>query len=162
MAYKITQWEFSNGENYDAVDPEAGYRMLKIMNASCTKDDLSREIYNITCLDLQNNAEFDLRFFLTSISDNMVRTEDRKQRSMVQSLGRSLFGPEFTGLPYPSDIIGGIVGAEITLKESSSGRMYPRTYHFDPVPMDWAMMADIEQYYYDENSETGAGDGDVE
>jgi len=151
MAYKITQWQYSNGTNYDEIPPEAGDRMLKIVGAECAQDSSLREVYTVSCMDLVNNAVFDLRFFITNINENAVRIEDRKQRGIVQSIGRALFGPDFLGLPNPVDIVGGVVRTELTVKESASGRVYARTYHFDPVPQDWAMLADIEQFYYNDD-----------
>ena len=52
------------------------------------------------------------------------------------------------GVPAPADICGAVVIADIKNKTSeTSGRTYPRCYHFMPANTSMKGYSEIEQYY---------------
>ena len=144
MAYKITEWEYSNEVEKSSIPVEEGARFVQIKDASFFPD--TKE-YHLTVDDLTNGAEFTLRYWLNGTDKNGNITSNAQARGTLISLGKALFGMP-VGIPAPSDVIGGVVVAEVVLKESpTSGSKFPRVYKFSPATK--AVVDDystIEQY----------------
>lgn len=148
MAFKTTQWEFSNEIDEASVPPEEGVRNLFIRDASF--DDASG-VYTLEITDLGNNGEFRLKHYLYARDDfnNVIPGQLKSStRGTLITLGKALAGPMAEiGIPAPCDIIGGVVRAQIQVKTSKMGRPYPVTYAYMPVEKDLAELAGIEQYW---------------
>lgn len=145
-AYKITPWKYSEEKEEAFIPVEPGIRDLLIEDAKFIDGE---EVYHIYFKDLMNEARFSLRYWLIGADDNGNIKPDTRQRGTLITLGKALFGPDFTGgIPHPSDIIGGVVRAEVTLKPNATGdKSYPRIYRYDPTVEELALCGSIEQYY---------------
>jgi len=144
MAFKRTEWEYSNEVEKTNIPVEEGLRYVKIVDA---KFDASAKEYNLSLEDLTNGAEFSLRYWLNGTDKNGNITSNASARGTLISLGKALAG-EPIGIPAPVDVIGGVVVAEVVMKESTtSGAKYPRVYKFTPASTDVVNdHSDIEQY----------------
>ena len=148
MAFNTTNWEYSNVTTEEKVfaKPEEGERYLKINNAIF---DGSDKRFTIFVTDLGNNAEFSLSYWLNTndrtTNDTIPNTS---HRNALVSLGKALAGHEI-GIPNPNDVVGGVVLANIVLKESKTtpDKKFARCFKFQAVPEDMAILADIDQYY---------------
>lgn len=142
MAFKTTEWEYSNEVDQTQIPVEEGRAYLFIRDARKTDDGQ----YIISVENLNTGAQFDLRYFLETRDENNHVVLDGKTKGQLISLGIALAGVPI-GIPNPVDIVGGVVSAYIYLKMSAKGVQYPRVYHFDPVNEDMAAFATIDQYY---------------
>ena len=152
MAYNInlTEWEFSHAVAADKpVFPtaEAGDRYLKIIEAAYIPEDSK---YLIRVQDLTNNARFPLTYWMKSIvkGTTELTTNDNSVRTLT-SLGNALFFGQGVTVPFPDDIVGGVVIGRVKLvpDKDDPTKKYPRVYEFFPVPQDIALIADIDQYW---------------
>lgn len=151
MAFEQHEWALS-GITVSTETPqvEAGLQYLKVLDASYDENNAR---YRIRFQSLANDAEFSLMFFFASKDDDSLppKLTNRKQMGTVASLGEALAGCNI-GIPNPADIIGGVVMANIALRESN-GKTYANTYKFEPVPKEVAgSFADIDQYSIDESA----------
>lgn len=145
MVFEPKQWKYSNEVEKESIPVEAGIRHLLITDARLTDD----ETYIVEFEDLENEAVFSLRYWLNSIDDNGNIKPSAKDRGTLISLGKALAGRSI-GIPYPDDIIGGVVEAEIFLKPNKAGdRFFPRAYKFNPVNSDLACLGTLDQYTID-------------
>ncbi len=144
---QITEWEFSDEEGQTYVAPEEGYRHLLITGASLDEENL---VYRVEFQDLQNDAEFSVRYWMNKVNDAGTTTPDRSQRGTLVTLGHAVLGTE-KGIPFPADIQGGVVLANVMLKASSKNpeKLYPRIYKYLPVTAEWACLGTIDQYTVD-------------
>lgn len=144
MAYKITEWEYSKEVEKSSIPVEEGARFVKINDAQFLPD--TKE-YHLTVEDLSNGAEFTLRYWLNGTDKNGNITSNAQSRGTLISLGKALFGMP-VGIPAPSDVVGGVVVAEVVLKESpTSGAKFPRVYKFSPATEEVVSgYSSIEQY----------------
>jgi len=144
---KITEWEFSNEEDQSYIPPEEGYRHLLIKGASLDEENL---VYRVEFQDLQNEAEFSIRYWMNKLNDSNVYVPDRSQRGTLVTLGHAVLGTE-KGIPFPEDIIGGVVAANLMLKASTKNpdKFYPRIYKYLPVTAEWACLGSIDQFTVD-------------
>lgn len=151
MAFKKTEWEYSNVVDNTQIPVQSGHQYLFIKDARYNKDDTE---FILTVQSLSNEAEFTLRYWLTARDQNGAIVPNSKARGTLVSLGTALAG-EPIGIPNPVDIVGGVVLAEIVMsKPNDKGATYPRVYAFQPVPDEIALgFATIEQYYLTEESE---------
>lgn len=151
MAFTNTKWEFSDVTTEEIKSnfarPEEGDRYLKITDAFF---DESEKKYTLTMLDLGNEAQFNLSYWLfTADEDNNLIPSVYNRNALVE-LGKALAGEEI-GIPNPDSVIGGVVMGHITLKPSKKDptKKYARCYKYSPVPYDVAITADIDQYSTD-------------
>lgn len=144
MAYKITEWEYSNVVEKASIPVEEGARFVQIKDANFIPE--TKE-YHISTEDLTSGAEINLRYWLTSTDKNGNITSNAQASGTLISLGKSLFGAP-VGIPAPCDIIGGVVIAEVVLKESAtSGAKFPRVFKFRPATKEVVeTYSTIEQY----------------
>lgn len=143
MAFKTTQWEFSNEVDQTQIPVDEGDAYLFITNA---RFDEEQGIYTLDVEHLNTSAQFSLRYYLYQTDENNNRSLNPQTKGTLISLGMALAGTQI-GIPNPCDVIGGVVSAYIWLKTSSKGKVYPKVYRFDPVNKDMAAFATIEQYY---------------
>ena len=143
MAFKRTEWEYSNEVEKANIPVEEGLRYVKIVNA--TFDSASKE-YDLTVDDLTNSAEFTLRYWLNGTDKNGNIISNASARGTLISLGKALAG-EPIGIPAPEDVIGGVVVAEVVMKETQTGSRFPRVYKFTAASEEVVRdHSDIEQY----------------
>lgn len=141
-------WKFSNAQPVEEkprefIQPEEGRRDLHILNA--TYDD-SKSEYEIFFEDLGNGAKFSIRHWLFSASDDGSKVENGYHRNMLMSLGEALAG-KFISIPAPEAIKGGVIRADIYLKESAKGSKFPRVRAYLPACETMvAGFSDIDQY----------------
>ena len=144
MAFKTTEWEYSNEVDCTQIDPEQGPQYLQIMDA---RFDEVKNTYTLTLQSFKNNALFTVTYWLTTEDEGGATLPNSKSRGTLISLGKALAG-EPIGIPFPDDVKGGVVGANVTMsKPNAKGISYPRIYSFDPVPEDIAVLATIDQYF---------------
>lgn len=136
MVFKQTTWKHSDATvEYAKID--AGNRYVKIIDAKDAPDDKDRERYTIQVEDVETKARAWLSYWPEGDTAGA-----RGSRGTLISLGTALAGVPI-GIPCPSDIKGGVVGAEVTYKED-----YPRIYKFFPAPEDIvAVYSEIDQFY---------------
>lgn len=146
MAVKITQWEFSNEEEYQEIPVLEGDRFLLVRSAQITDD----KTYVLEFRDLQNDAEFTIRHRMNKADDYGNIVPNKRARGTLVTLGHAILGTD-KGVPYPSDIVGGVCLANIKLNEFN-GKMYPNIYKYEPVSYEWTLMGTMEeQYFLDED-----------
>ena len=144
MAFKKTEWKYSNEVDVTQIPVSEGIQYLFIKYA--THDEESDE-YTLTVQSLTNEAEFTLRYWLTSRDEKGAVIPNSRSRGTLISLGIALAG-EPIGIPNPVDIIGGVVQANVLMsKPNAKGAQYPRVYAYLPVPEDIALVAQIEQHF---------------
>lgn len=144
MVFTPTVWKYSNEVEKQNIPVEAGYRTLLITDAV---EDESAATYKISFMDLGNDAEFSVTFWLNNISDTGMIMPNTKARGTLISLGKALAGSPI-GIPYPGDIISGVVAAEVTLQPSKKdpNTNFARIYRFEPVSRDFAVLGGLDQY----------------
>lgn len=151
MAFKTTNWQYSDVVDTTQIPVEEGLQYLFIKDAVFKED---ADEYTITVQSLSNEAEFPLRYWITSRDEGGAIIPNSKSRGTLISLGTALAG-EPIGLPNPVDIKGGVVQADVKMSApSAKGVCYPRVYYFQAVPEEIAQgFAAIEQYYITEEGE---------
>lgn len=157
MAFKTSKWALSNMNVSAAgeyIEPIEGLQYLKILGASYDENNAR---YRVELKSLANEAEFSQTYFFSSKDDESIppKLTNRKQMGSVASIGVALAG-ENIGIPNPDDIIGGVVLADVGLREYN-GKTYASIWAYDAVPQDIVVSyADIEQYYTPEEGEESA------
>lgn len=146
MAYKITNWEYSDAVVVDVEVPE-GLRVIHIDNAEYDDEQFT---FKVDCTDLETEARFILRYWLKTTDPKTGTTSNNASAiGTLNSLGRAIFGDDSNvGVPCPCDIVGAVCVANIKLKESgTSGKKYPRCYNFMSASQSEAWASGIEQYF---------------
>lgn len=145
MAFQRTEWAFSDVVDVTQIPAEEGVQFLMIRGATYNEE---TDEYTLTVQSLTNEAEFNLRYWLTSRDENGAIIPNSRARGTLVSLGVALAG-EPIGIPNPVDIVGGVVQANVTLgKPNAKGVQYPRVYTFQAVPEDIVLsFATIDQYF---------------
>lgn len=145
MAFQRTEWQYSDVVDATQIPAEEGAQFLMILDA--IYNDESDE-YTLSVKSLSNEAEFNLRYWLTTRDQNGALLPNSKSRGTLISLGVALAG-EPIGIPNPVDIRGGVVQANVSMgKPNAKGVQYPRVYAFQAVPEDIALgFATIDQYF---------------
>lgn len=152
MAFVKHEWELSNIDvSGEFKLPEEGLQYLQILDASY---DSNNARYKLRFRSLTNDAEFSMTFFFADPNDDSIppKLTNRKQMGTVASLGTALAG-ENIGIPNPVDIVGGVVMAEVSLREAKNGKSYPSIFKFEPVTRDIVDSfgsESIEQYATDD------------
>ena len=151
MEYKQTQWKFSEVKFDDEATFTEGPKTVKILKATYNDEDAEEKIRNTYLVTIQcieegpcEGAKATLRYWL---KDSKTGADNKNTIGWLCSLGKALFADEAKGIPAPCDITGGVVIADIKMKESDDGRRYPRVYHFMPASEDFALYSDIKQYF---------------
>ena len=143
MAFKTTEWGYSNEIDQTQIPIEEGQAYMFIRDARFDED---KGIYTLEMENLNTSAQFRLTYYLEQRDENNHISLNPQAKGTLISLGKALAGVQI-GIPNPVDVKGGVVRGYITLKESQRGTMYPKVYHFDPVDENMAAFATIEQYY---------------
>lgn len=149
MAFKTTEWKYSNEVDQTQIPVEEGQAYLFIRDARFDED---RGIYTLEVENLNTSAQFRLTYYLEQRDEYNQVTLNPQAKGTLISLGKALAGVQI-GIPCDCDVKGGVVQGYIYLKTSTKGTVYPKVYHFDPVPKDIADMATIDQYYTDADGE---------
>lgn len=151
MAFKTTEWAFSNEVEKEYIAPEKGLRYLHIDDAAYGDD---THQYDVFVTDLTNDAEFRLRYWVDAVDKTTQQFKPSyKDRAMLIQLGRALAGPDTQiGIPFPKDIVGGVIKCDLDLVPNKDGtRTYPKALGFYPVEKDiFDGFSDIDQYYIPE------------
>lgn len=132
-----TKWKYSDedGKIEYPIPPE-GDVTIKIEAAELTDDDK----YNIYARDLYTDVKFRLTYWMTYVKrveggaegDVKVLPNSRSMATLV-SLGKALAGAPI-GVPFYTDIEGGVVTAEIKHGVSKkTGNKFPICYKFKPA-----------------------------
>lgn len=145
MAFQKTEWQYSDVFDATQIPVEVGTQFLLILDAAYTSE---TDEYTLTVKSLTNEAEFNLRYWLTSRDENGAILPNSKSRGTLISLGTALAG-EPIGIPNPIDIKGGVVQANVSMgKPNAKGNQYPRVYSFQAVPEDIVLgFSAIDQYF---------------
>ena len=147
MAFKTTEWEYSNEIDQTQIPIDEGVAYMFIRDA---RFDEEKGTYTIEMENLNTSAQFRLTYYLEQRDENNRKSLNPQVKGTLISLGKALAGVQI-GIPNPADIKGGVVKGYITLKESQRGTIYPKVFHFDPVDENMAAFATIEQYYVETN-----------
>ena len=147
MAFKTTEWEYSNEIDQTQIPIDEGVAYMFIRDA---RFDEEKGIYTIEMENLNTSAQFRLTYYLEQRDENNRKSLNPQVKGTLISLGKALAGVQI-GIPNPADIKGGVVKGYITLKESQRGTIYPKVFHFDAVDENMAAFATIEQYYVETN-----------
>lgn len=147
MAFRTTEWKYSNEIAAEDIPVKEGPQYLQILNARHEEDS---DVYTLFLKSLSNDAEFSVRYWLTSAEDGIPVPNSRSRGTLI-SLGKALAGCPI-GIPNPVDIVGGVVQADVRMsKPTSSGGTYPRIYQFAPVPTEIVLgFGSIDQYSIEE------------
>ena len=145
MVFQRTEWQYSDVVDATQIPAEEGTQFLVILDA--IYNDESDE-YTLSVKSLTNEAEFNLRYWLTTRDQNGALLPNSKSRGTLISLGVALAG-EPIGIPNPFDIRGGVVQANVSMgKPNAKGNQYPRVYSFQAVPEDIVLsFSAIDQYF---------------
>lgn len=142
MAFKTTSWKYSNEIAPEDIPVAEGAQYLQIINARYEEES---DMYILFLKSLTNDAEFSLRYWLTSAEEGVPVPNSRSRGTLI-SLGKALAG-EPIGIPSPADIVGGVVQADVRMNKAQNGNTYPRVYQFAPVPITIVeSFGSIEQY----------------
>ena len=139
MAFKQTQWAKSTvtAEGYPKL--EEGEQYLKIKEA--TYDDTTdpeNPFYQIVMDNVETGARGWFKYWTSGNGKSA-----RSHRGAYISLGKALAGVEI-GEPWPDDIVGGVVVADVKFTDQG----YPRCYHFSAAPQEIVeTYSDIDQYF---------------
>lgn len=145
MAFQKTDWQYSDVIDPTQIPVEEGAQYLLILDAIYNEES---DEYTLSVKSLTNDAEFNLRYWLTTRDQNGALLPNSKSRGTLVSLGVALAG-EPIGIPNPVDIKGGVVQANVTMgKPNAKGVQYPRVYTFQAVPEDIVLgFSAIDQYF---------------
>lgn len=149
MEFKTTEWKYSREIAAEDIPVKEGPQYLQILNA---RHDEDSDVYTLFLKSLTNDAEFSVRYWLTSAVEGVPQPNSRSRGTLI-SLGKALAGCPI-GIPNPADVGGGVVQADVRMsKPSPSGEVYPRIYQFSPVPMDIVLaFASIDQFGLEEST----------
>ena len=79
-----------------------------------------------------------------------VRKPNNRARGTLISLNKALFDAD-VGIPFPGDIIGGVVVGEVEhmsfVGDDGKARTIATVRRFDPVGSDMTVFSEIDQYY---------------
>lgn len=144
VGFKATSWQLSELKEEEKIPVIYGLRTMFIQHASY---DEQGGIYKLSVMDLENRATFTLTYWLYSVDKiTNERTVNNKTRGTLTSLGKALAGYDI-GVPFPGDVIGGVVGGDVVQSTSAKGTEYQRVYAFLPVEKYYADCGTIDQYY---------------
>lgn len=145
MVFQTTEWKYSKEVDATQIPVVEGTQFLQIIDARYSDE---TDEYSITVKSLTNDAEFNLRYWLTSRDENGAILPNSKARGTLISLGTALAGQPI-GIPNPVNIKGGVVQANVTMgKPNAKGNQYPRVYSFQAVPEDIVLaFSTIDQYF---------------
>lgn len=123
-----TNWQFSELKAKIDTPLSAGWHTLKIESAKLIQED--PEYYSVTLRDLENPEE------CTTFRYYLLKKDGTRNESAIGTLnrlGHCIYGVD-AGVPYPDDIVNGIVKAEVKLRPSDDGSTtYRSIYDFFPV-----------------------------
>lgn len=146
MAFNQTKWEFSDEKEAEMTGfqlPPEGDRYLTIEDAEF--DEKTRK-YRLWFVDIGTNTKFVMIYNMDMVDKSTGQVvANPMSRNTLISLNFALFG-ERQGIPYPGDIVGGVVGAEIKYREYE-GKKYVNIKKYSPVNADMVVYSSIEQYY---------------
>lgn len=155
MVFEQTAWKFDEVEDTPRVMAEEGMRYLLIEEAKMGDDG----VYTLWVKDLQNDATFSLRYWLEVAGEDGSITLDDAAKGTLISLKHALTGIK-KGIPNPVNIAGGVVRGNVVIRESKTGKKYPKVFKFMPVSEDWACMGSLDQYCEELSEEEGMEDGE--
>ncbi len=152
MAYKITNWEWSNVTQDEEVRFTDGPKTIAITSAVYNDENAEGAFkysyrIGVECIEVGEScgAKTMLTYWLR---DSRTGQDNRNSIGTLISLGKAIFGDDFTGgIPAPADIIGAVCVADIRMKTSDTGKNYPRVYRFMPASEDFSVYSNIEQYF---------------
>lgn len=156
MAFRTTQWQFSDEEERESEYryPAEGDAWLYIEDARFDED---QQRYHIWFKDLrEGGVPFSIAYNLSKVDPaTSTLVPNTVSRNTLISLNKALFAAE-RGIPNPVDIIGGVVGGTIKLRDYN-GRKYVNIYRYFPPDENMVVFADIEQYYTGYVADDGSG-----
>lgn len=126
MTIVPTKWEFSEMTAKEKTPLTEGAHTLRITGAGMDTDN---NYYWLSLQDINDESqESTVRYYLIG------KDGQRNERSVgtLNSLSYVIYGIK-EGLPFPDDIINGIVNAEVKLTVAENGKTYVNIYHYDPI-----------------------------
>lgn len=130
-----TAWAYSNEEpSGEFTEPAEGLQYLQIKKAEL--DDSTSE-YKLGLLSLTNSAYLNLRYWLDAVDQETGKpVPDPKNRRVLISLKKALYGPDAVGIPNPINIVGCVVLADVKLVagKKDPSKKFPRIYDYKAVP----------------------------
>lgn len=150
MSYKITDWKLLNykAEEPGYVKPEEGIRWLRIESAEYNDENCQ---YRVGLHDLTNDAHFSQVYFTKFADKNGNPRDNGLAFKTLKTLADALFYGEGIDVPYPDDIVGGVVRGKVQMEAKKSGdpeKKYARVYEYYPADKDMVdAFSDIDQYY---------------
>ena len=132
LQMNITQWEGSEAKGNEYEVPEEGPAYCLITNATYDKSTFEYRLY------MHNlNTDKDMMSFRYTMKkagqDGTIEPNHYSEGTLI-SLGKAVFGQK-VGVPFPTDIIGAVVIANIKHREYN-GKTYASIYTFDAVPAE--------------------------
>lgn len=148
-----TQWEYSKVVIEEEPRFTDGPCHVLITSADWTPEECAEEpsrantyrIY-IECVDdsPSSGAKYPLTYWLIGRDGKL----NNNTASTLMSLGRAIFGDNFTGVPAPVDVEGCVVVADIKMRPSQNGQTYPKCYHFSAPTEEFATTYGKEGQHY--------------
>lgn len=130
MTFTPTEWKYGNLTS-EVIPPEYGIRNVKVVETFIDDDDETNPIYKVTVKDLENGAVYTLSYWFLGTSNGAIAA-----RGTLIQLYRAIRGNEFSTLPAPADLVGGVATANVCERTSKSGRTFPAVYEYFPAPRD--------------------------
>jgi len=132
LEMNLTKWAGSDIVEKRMDIPEEGPAYCQIRRASYDKSSFK---YVLNLYNLATDSDMYPFFYTMKKADASGKIgPNRYSEGTLISLGRAVFGKE-VGVPFPDDVIGAIVIANIKLREYN-GKTYASIYTFDAVPAE--------------------------
>lgn len=136
MAYGLNTWMLSDEVEVkkEYAKPIEGKQPLYIIDASFNAEKME---YKIKFQSLENDAEFELTYFLQSVKDGQI-VKSQWAYNVLIGLGKALFDTEAQGVPFFEDIIHGLVIGNVKMEASKKDptKKYAKIYEYKPVDAD--------------------------
>lgn len=146
MAFNQTMWEFSEEKEAETTGfqiPPEGERYLIIEKAEF--DEKTRK-YRIWFQDIGTEIKFTMIYNMDMVDKSTGQVvSNPMSRNTLITLNFAIFG-EKQGIPYPGDIEGAVVSADIKYREYE-GKKYVNIKKYAPVNADMVVYSSIDQYY---------------
>ncbi len=148
--YKVTHWkgsDMTSESNFARIEP--GVRTVKITDAKYVEEEGKEPYYNLKLQEVGTNATLYQRYWFEGDTGSAA-----SQRASLIILHRSIFGPNAKGVPFPDDIIGAVVSADVEINNKG----YPKVYKWYPASEEDVLNnTDLDAQYY-----IGCSDEEIE
>lgn len=139
--YKVTHWkgsEMTGGPTYTPIEP--GPRTVKITRAEYVEEEGKEPYYSLYLKEVNADGTMPQRYWFEGDSGSAAA-----QRSSLIMLNKAIFGPNAAGVPFPDDIVGAVVSADV----ETNNKGFPRVYKWYPASEEDVLNnTDLDAQYY--------------